>query len=82
MNRPSTKLHPPMPLAIRAKSPGPSRGWAAVTIPTELDQAMQGIALETFAEMANSGRPFAECLLAVMLTGMDCGMSAAQQPNG
>ena len=52
-----------------------------INIPREQTEVLHRQSLEIFTLMANSGRSFADCLAAVLLTGMHWGGALAREGN-
>lgn len=49
----------------------PPKGFGSMEMSEDQQRLLQRLAIETFTSMANDGHPLANCLAAVMLTGMN-----------
>lgn len=68
----ATIEHAPM-LGVRVSS-RPPLNMTAMRLPSELHEAMMGIALGIFADVVNQGRAFQDAILAVYLSGINHGV--------
>lgn len=65
-------LRPPMqPPSARARTA--PVGMSMLKVGAEGREVLERQALDIFTSMANQGRPFAECLASVLLSGIDWG---------
>jgi hypothetical protein len=86
MGRPLKKpyqppLMPPVPESIRAKKWSAPGDLSLIKCDHETKEMLERQSLEIFTLMANSGRTFADCLSALLVTGMQWGQ-ALSRPEG
>jgi hypothetical protein len=72
------KLRVPTHPRFRPKTP-PT--FSSLKVSSEQKVFVESQALDIFTEAANSGRPFSECLAAILITGMDIGRSCCDCQN-
>ena len=69
----------PMHLTPRFGNPPvgrPPKGFSSMDLDTETRMFLERQALDIFTEMANAGKPFACCLSAILLSGINWGVKA------
>lgn len=71
-------LMPPMqpPAARSTRAPA---GMSTLKVGAEGREVLERQALEIFTSMANQGRPFAECLSSILLSGLDWGLKLGKE---
>lgn len=71
-------LRPAPPAAIRV-SRTPPPGLTAISLPRAERELMERVALDIWTAMVNQGRSMQDAILAVYLSGLNHGASAAEE---
>lgn len=71
-------LRPPMQPASARSRTAPV-GMAMLRVGAEAREVLERQALDIFTSMANQGRPFAECLSSILLSGIDWGLKLGKE---